>query len=168
MFLEKGPRSFNEYLAVSAQLRGDESFQDYQGLVNWMRLNTPADAEFVSAGFSENRIMELPYLTRRSVTTLNVYRYRGGMHFMKGEFDKKIHYFEELLGVSWKKMGAADGRLTGLQRIVEDMDEEHIRNMSLPHGHKFDYFITRYSLDLEFPIAYRGGDIVAYKITHPH
>ena len=49
------------------------------------------------------------------------------------------------------------------------MDEDHFRNMtSLGSGKRFDYFITRFSLDLEFPIAYRGGNIVVYKITRPH
>jgi hypothetical protein len=169
MFLDKGPRSFNEYLAVSAQLTGDESFQDFQGLVNWMRFNTPSDARFVSAGFSEGQITQLSYLTERQNLTLNVYRYRGGLHFLKKNFDAKIGYFEALLGIPWQEMSATNGVLDRLQDLVENMDEDHFRNItSQSDGKHFDYFITQFSLDLEFPIAYRGGNIVAYKITHPH
>tara|TARA_Y100001934_G_scaffold279630_1_gene384003 strand:- start:475 stop:2346 length:1872 start_codon:yes stop_codon:yes gene_type:complete len=168
MFLEKGPRSFNEYLVVNARLSGDDSFQDFQGLVNWIRLNTPPNAQFVSAGFSETQITQLPYLTERNATTLNVYRYRGGLHFLKKDFDARIRYFEALLGIRWQEMSATNGVLDGLQDLVENMDEDHFRGMtSLGNGKRFDYFITQFPLDLEFPIAYRGGDIVAYEITHP-
>ena len=66
-------------------------------------------------------------------------------------------------------MSATNGVLDRLQDLVENMDEDHFRNMvTLGSEKRFDYFITRFSLDLEFPIAYRGGNIVAYKITHPH
>ena len=169
MFLEKGTRTFNEYLAVSAHLSGDESFQDYQGLVNWMRLDTPPDSQFVSAGFSETEITQLPYLTKRSTLTLNVYRYRGGLHFLKENFDSRIGYFEALLGIPWQEMTATNGVLDGLQNLVENMDEDHFRDItSHGDGKHFDYFITRFSLDLEFPIAHQEGNIVAYEITHPH
>jgi hypothetical protein len=169
MFLEKGPRSFDEYLAVSAHLSGDESFQDFQGLVNWMRLDTSPDAQFVSAGFTETQITQLPYLTERHTITFNVYRYRGGLHFLKEDFDTRIGYFEGLLGIPWQEMSATNGILDGLQGLVEDMDEDHLRNITSQGDEKrFDYFITQFSLDLDFPIAYRGGNIVAYKITHPH
>jgi hypothetical protein len=169
MFLEKGPRPFNEYLAVSARLSGDESFRDFQGLVNWMRLDTPPDAQFVSAGFSESQITQLPYLSERSTLTLNVYRYRGGLHFLKKNFDAQIRYFETLLGIRWQEMSATNGVLDGLQNLVENMDEDYFRNItSQGDGKRFDYFITQFSLDLEFPIAYQEGSIVAYEITHPH
>jgi hypothetical protein len=135
-----------------------------------MRLNTPPDARFVSAGFSENRITLLPYLTERITLSLNIYRYRGGLHFSKKDFDRRIGKFETLLGIPWQEMSATDGVLDRLQDIVEDMDEDHFRNMLdlSDEIKRFDYFITRFSLDLEFPIAYRGGNIVAYKITRPH
>ncbi len=71
MFLEKGPRSFDEYLAVSAHLSGDESFQDFQGLVNWMRLDTPPDAQFVSAGFSETQITRVTISYRADTLLLS-------------------------------------------------------------------------------------------------
>jgi hypothetical protein len=88
---------------------------------------------------------------------------------LKEDFDARIGYFEALLGIPWQEMGATSGQLNGLQELVESMDEEHFRNItSQGDGKRFDYFITRFSLNLEFPIAYRGGNIVAYKITHPH
>ena len=66
-------------------------------------------------------------------------------------------------------MSATNGVLDRLQDLVEHMDEDHFRNMTWgAGGERFDYFITRFSLDLEFPIAYRGGNIVAYKITRLH
>ena len=97
------------------------------------------------------------------------------IHFLKADFDLRIGYFEALLGIPWQEMGATDGQLNGLQELVESMDEEHFRKMPVGETafakgnveERFDYFITRYSLDLEFPIVYRGGNIVAYKITHP-
>ena len=169
MFLEKGPRSFNEYLAVSARLSGDDSFQDFQGLVNWMRLNTPPDAQFVSAGFSETQITELPYLTERKTLTLNVYRYRGGLHFLKKNFDARIGYFEALLGIRWQEMSATNGVLDGLQNLVENMDEDHFRKMTLMESTRhFDYFITLFPVKLNFPRVFESGEINVYQITHTH
>ena len=166
MYLERESRSFADYLALKAKLVGDESFQHYQGLVHWMRSSTPPGARFVSAGFSEDKITQLPYLTERKTLSLNVYRYRGGLQFLKEEFETRIGYFEALLGIPWQEMGATGGQLNGLQELVESMDEEHFRNMIYgSDARRFDYFITRYSLDLEFPIVYRGGNIVAYQIT---
>ena len=133
---------------------GDESFQDFQGLVNWMRFNTPPDAHFVSAGFSETELTQLSYLVERNILTLNVYRYRGGLHFLKKTFDAQIRYFETLLGIRWQEMSATNGVLDGLQNLVENMDEDYFRNItSQGDGKRFDYFITQFSLDLEFPIA---------------
>jgi hypothetical protein len=169
MFLDKGARSFVEYLTVSAKLSGDEPFFDFLELTHWIKNDTKPDEIFVSAGFSETLITQLPYLTQRSITTLNVYRHRGGMHFIKSDFDEKIGYFEELLGISWEEMRAESGQIVGLENLVKNMGEDHFRNMtSRRDGKQFDYFITKFSLDLEFPIAYRGGNIVAYKITHSH
>ena len=88
------------------------------------------------------------------------------LHFLKKNFDAKIGYFEALLGIPWQEMSATNGVLDRLQDLVENMDEDHFRNIVTQGGERFDYFITRFSLDLEFPIAYRGGNIVAYKITH--
>jgi hypothetical protein len=166
MFLSKGPRSFSDYLAVSAQLSGDESFQDFEGLVNWMQSSTPPDARFVVAGLTEGRSKQLPHFVERSILDLNVYRHRGGMHFLKSEFDENIRYFEELLGIPWQQMSATAGHLDSLQNIIQNMDEDKFRNMSSKGGEKrFDYVITKFPLDLEFPIAFEAGSTFVYRIT---
>jgi hypothetical protein len=166
MFLDAGPRSFNEYLAIAAKLRGDESFKNHQELQDWMRSNMSPDSRSVSAGFSEPDIMMIKKLTKRSVLSLNVYRYRGGMHFVKSDFDERIHYFETLLGIPWTQMSATQGQLDGLQDIVEAMDEDHFRNMRISddQDRPFDYFITRFPLKLRFPKIFESDDITVYQI----
>jgi hypothetical protein len=164
MFFDHGPRTFLGYLRVSAQLNGDDSFQDFDNLVRWMRAYTPKTAHFVSAGFSEDRIMQLPHLTDRWILSLNVYMHRGGMHYLKSNFIGRIVEFERLLGIPWQEMDAADGQLSRLQELVENMDEDYLRNMDYSDIEGFEYFLTTYSLDLKLPIAFQAGNIVAYQI----
>ena len=164
MFFDHGPRTLLGYLRVSAQLNGDNSFQDYENLVRWMRADTPKTAHFVSAGFSEDRIMQLPHLTDRWILSLNVYMHRGGMQYLKTSFIGRIVEFERLLGIPWQEMGAADGQMIRLQELVENMDEDYLRNMDYSDIEGFEYFLTTYSLDLQLPIAFQAGNIVAYQI----
>ena len=127
MFFDHGPRTLLGYLRVSAQLNGDDSFQDYENLVRWMRAYTPKTAHFVSAGFSEDRIMQLPHLTDRWILSLNVYMHRGGMQYLKTNFIGRIVEFERLLGIPWQEMGAADGQMIRLP--IPDLSEERRSEM---------------------------------------
>ena len=88
------------------------------------------------------------------------------MHFLKSEFDQNIRYFEELLGIPWQQMSATAGQLDNLQNIVQNMDEDQFRNMPSKGGEEiFDYVITKFPLDLEFPIVFEAGSIFVYRIT---
>ena len=63
-------------------------------------------------------------------------------------------------------MSATAGQLDNLQNIVQNMDEDQFRNMTSKGGEKrFDYVITKFPLDLEFPIAFEAGSTFVYRIT---
>ena len=67
-------------------------------------------------------------------------------------------------------MSATQGQLDGLQDIVEGMDEDHFRNMrnNDDQNRPFDYFITRFPLELRFTKIFQSGDITVYQIQWFH
>ncbi len=66
-------------------------------------------------------------------------------------------------------MSATNGVLDGLQNLVENMDEDHFRKMTLMESTRhFDYFITLFPVKLNFPRVFESGEINVYQITHTH
>jgi hypothetical protein len=166
MFFETTPRTLIDYLRIQADVKHDKSFSDYQKFVDWIK-ETPdvLHAGIISAGFSEDQAMQLPFITGGgSMLTMNVYRYRGSMHFDKKQFDTFSSYFQKLLGVPLDQLTAHSGVIDNLEQIVAGFDEERFQNMRNASGLAFDYFATRYPIQLNFPVAFHAGDITVYEI----
>jgi len=170
IFFTQGNRTFDEYILLDDRLKNDNRYSTIMKLAEWINSETRDDSYFVSAGFAELSLYDLSRLTARSITTLNAYKYRGGTHFSKESYEKWVYYFEHVLKFPESSLEATQGEVKNLEEIVGKLDENYflgIQTRALT-GRKFDYFATKYQLDLSFPIVFRQDGVTVYRITSEH
>ena len=170
-FFDAGPRSYTDYLIVQANAQDNgQAATDFLTLIEWVDRHIPRLDPILSAGLLEGDVMKLEVLLGRSIQSMNVYRYRGKMHFDKKAFDKIINYHSELLGVPITSMGVAGSHGTiidGLKDIVLAFNENDFCQRSTKGGEPFKYFLTTYNLSLEFLVAFKKGSYTVYRLTEP-
>ena len=165
-FLSLGPASYVDYLILQGEASDrDEETQAFLGLVQWVSENVDRETPLVTAGFHEWQVMQLETLTDRSVQSMNVYRYRGLMHFDKSRFDELIVYHEQLLGIKFTEMSRTDGTIIdGLQQIVEGFTVQDICGLRTPEGKPFEYFLTTYNISFEIPVVFKDDAYGIYDL----
>jgi hypothetical protein len=96
---------------------------------------------------------------------MNVYRYRGAMHYNYETFQNQIRYFEILLGLPASEMGRKDGttQITGLSDVVDRLGNAGLAKLTSPGGELFNLIFSRNPLTLDWPIAYSNQNFIAYR-----
>ena len=75
--------------------------------------------------------MSFTALTKLQAISMNVYRYRGAMHYSFATFERQIRYFEDLLGLPASEMGREGGTtiIEKLGMVVDKLDQNRISEL---------------------------------------
>ena len=165
-FLDSNSRSYSDYIVLQAEATGKGlETREFLHLSRWVGENIDRTEHIITAGLLESEVMLFEILNRRAVQSMNVYRYRGLMHFDKTRFDELIRYHESLLGISASEMTRSDGTIIDrLQELIEGFKEEKFCELTTPAGERFGYFITTYRLSIDIPLVFQANKYRVYDL----
>ena len=109
--------------------------------------------------------MSFNALTNLPTVSMNVYRYRGALHYSFATFERQIRYFEDLLGLPASEMGREDGTtiIEKLGMVVNKLDRNRISELRKPGGEPFDFIFSRGKLPTDWRIAFSNQSFIAYQ-----